>query len=206
MSRTFASDSLPPDEALERLRAGNRRFVSGQESAVRQWRPGLVDGQWPFAVILGCADSRAPAEYVFDQGLGDLFVIRVAGNIIAPSLVGSVEFAASQFGTRLVVVMGHTHCGAVEATVRALTHANSPESLNIQSIVSRIAPHIEDFRGTLPHDEVRMAEAVRVNAVASARELSTSSEVLQGLVNRRRVKIVAAVLDLATGVVTFVDP
>ena len=120
MPRTFAPDSLTPEDALERLREGNRRFVRGDGNAVRRWQPHLIDGQQPFAVILGCADSRAPAEYVFDQGLGDLFVIRVAGNIVAPSLTGSVEFAASQFGTRLVVVMGHTQCGAVRATVRSL--------------------------------------------------------------------------------------
>jgi carbonic anhydrase len=205
MPNTFAPDALTPDDALERLREGNRRFMSGEGSAVRKWQPGLVDGQQPFAVILGCADSRAPAEYVFDQGLGDLFVIRVAGNIVAPSLAGSVEFAASQFGTRLVVVMGHTHCGAVRATVRAITHEDGPDSRNQQSIVERIAPHLQGMLEKTIDPEQRMTLAVRINAIASARELRDSSELLHDLVEQGRVRIVAAVYDLATGVVTFLD-
>ncbi len=205
MPNTFAPDALTPDDALERLREGNRRFVSGDGNAVRKWQPGLSDGQQPFAAILGCADSRAPAEYVFDQGLGDLFVIRVAGNIIAPSLAGSVEFAASQFGTRLVVVMGHTHCGAVRATVRAITHEDGPDSRNQQSIIDRIAPHLQGMLETTLDPEERMKLAVRINAVASARELRNSSELLHNLVEQGRVRIVAAVYDLATGVVTFLD-
>jgi carbonic anhydrase len=205
MPRTLAPDSVTPDDALARLRDGNRRFVSGDGNAVRQWRPGLVYGQQPFAVILGCADSRAPAEYVFDQGLGDLFVIRVAGNIVAPSLTGSVEFAASQFGTRLVVVMGHTQCGAVRATVRSLTHEDGPESGNQRSIIERIAPHLQDMLETTMEDEQRMAQAVRINALASASELRSSSELLHRLVDKGRVRIVAAVYDLATGVVEFLE-
>ena len=156
-------------------------------------------------VVLGCADSRAPAEYVFDQGLGDLFVVRVAGNIVAPSLVGSVEFAASMFGTRLVVVMGHSQCGAVAATVHALEHGGNPESRNLSSIVDRIKPHIEHlFDGPASRDD-RIKAAVRVNAVASARELSRSSPILQELVEIGRVVIAPAVLDLATGVVEFLE-
>ena len=106
-------------QAFQRLREGNLRFVSNQAFQSLQAHPGvradLSNGQEPFAVILGCSDSRVPAELVFDQGFGDLFVIRVAGNIVAPSQVGSVEFAASRFGTRLVVVMGHSQCGAIAA-------------------------------------------------------------------------------------------
>src|SRR5579862_8158567 len=120
MPRTFAPDVLSHRDALARLREGNQRFVRGDGIAVRAWHPELANGQTPVATVLCCSDSRSPAEYVFDQGLGDLFVIRVAGNIIAPSLVGSVEFASSQFGTRLVVVMGHTKCGAIRATLQAL--------------------------------------------------------------------------------------
>jgi carbonic anhydrase len=196
---------MTPEDALDRLREGNRRFVSGDGNAIRQWHPGIVDGQQPFAAILGCADSRAPAEYVFDQGLGDLFVIRVAGNIVAPSLAGSVEFAASQFGTRLVVVMGHTRCGAVRATVRWLTHEDGPDSGNQRSIIDRIAPHLQDMLETTLDEEERMAQAVRINALASARELRDGSPLLHQLVERGRVKIVAAVYDLATGVVTFLE-
>jgi carbonic anhydrase len=205
MPRTFAPDALPPEECLDRLRAGNRRFVQGEGSALRRWHPGLAEGQSPFAVVLGCADARAPAEYVFDQGLGDLFVIRVAGNIVAPSLVGSVEFAASNFGTRLVVVMGHTHCGAVAATVGAITHG-VPESSNLRSIVEFIKPHVQHlFEGPAADEPARLAAAVRANAVASARELRHASPALQNLVDQGRVAIVAAVYDLETGVVTFLD-
>jgi len=201
--RTFSPDTLSPEASLSRLRDGNRRFVAGEGSAFRHWHPKLVDGQSPFATVLGCSDSRAPAEFVFDQGLGDLFVIRVAGNIVAPSLVGSVEFAASQFGTRLVVVMGHTQCGAVDATVRAIEHGGMPESENLRSIVDRIAPHVERVAaGPGTHDE-RFAAAVRVNAMASAGELCESSRILRDLVAQGRVAIVSAVYDLATGVVTF---
>ena len=205
MPRSSAPDAVPPDEALARLREGNRRFVAGAGSAVRRWHPGLVDGQWPFAAVLGCADSRAPAEYVFDQGLGDLFVIRVAGNIVAPSLVGSVEFAASQFGTRLVVVMGHTRCGAVDATVRALESQGPPASDNLRAIVDLISPHVRDVVAGAGDHEARVAAAVRANALASARELGRSSAILRRLVDGGRLAIVAAVYDLATGLVTFVD-
>jgi carbonic anhydrase len=201
---TVPPEAIGPEEALARLREGNVRFVSGEGSAMRSWQPSLALGQSPFAVILGCADSRAPAEYVFDQGLGDLFVIRVAGNIVAPSLVGSIEFAASQFGTRLVVVMGHTQCGAVRATVRALKRARetSPESRNLESITSRIAPHIEHLLEG-DGDDMPLDEAVRVNALASARELPNASPILEKLVALGRVTIVAAVYDLATGRVNF---
>jgi carbonic anhydrase len=205
MPHLFDPEALSPEAALERLRAGNQRFVRGEGSAVGKWRPGLSAGQWPFAVILGCSDSRAPAEYVFDQGLGDLFVIRVAGNIVAPSLVGSIEFAASQFGTRLVVVMGHTHCGAVRATVQFLKETDSPASRNVRSIIDFIAPHLTALQGDGLDDDSLMQVAVRTNAVASARELSNASELLRDLVAKQRVRIVAAVFDLSTGVVSFLD-
>jgi carbonic anhydrase len=205
MPRTFAPDAVAPDEALARLEDGNRRFVAGEGSAFRQWRPGLAVGQSPFAVVLGCSDARAPAEYVFDQGLGDLFVIRVAGNIVAPSLVGSVEFATSQSGARLVVVVGHTHCGAIAATVDALEQDGAPESENLQSIVDRIRPHVRHlFDGPGDH-ATRLAAAVTANALASARELEDSSRILRDLVRCGRVVIAAAVYDLETGLVTFLE-
>ncbi|HEY2409031.1 MAG TPA: carbonic anhydrase [Polyangiaceae bacterium] len=204
-------NSLPPgaptpDDALERLREGNQRFVSGHGTVINRWHPGLTEGQAPFAVVFGCSDSRAPAEYVFDQGLGDLFVIRVAGNIVAPSLTGSVEFAAGKFGTRLVVVMGHTQCGAVSATVTALEFGGPPESRNMLSIVDRIAPQVKHLLDQPYDHETRLIHAVRANALASARELRSSSPVLRGLVERGQVRIVAAVYDLATGIVDFFDP
>ncbi|HEY3821021.1 MAG TPA: carbonic anhydrase [Polyangiaceae bacterium] len=206
MPRTFAPDAVPPEEALSRLRDGNRRFVLGDGNALRRWHPGLADQQTPFAVVLGCADSRAPAEYVFDQGLGDLFVIRVAGNIIAPSLVGSVEFAASQFGTRLVVVMGHTHCGAVAATMTPIALEGGAASRNLRSIVDRITPHVRHLFDAPGDNATRLAAAVRANAEAAALELRHASPALQDLVDRGRVVIVSAVYDLETGGVTFHDP
>ena len=145
--------------------------MGGHETALRGWRPGLADGQRPFAVILGCSDSRAPAEDAtsFDQGLGDLFVIRVAGNIVAPSLVGSIEFAASQFGTRLVVVMGHSQCGAIAASLHAIDHEGIPESKNLAAIVDRIVPNLTNLPPA--NDPERSMVATRTNARASARAL-----------------------------------
>ncbi len=199
----MALDSLDPDLALTRLRDGNRRFVAGHETALRGWRPGLAEGQRPFAVILGCSDSRAPAEYVFDQGLGDLFVIRVAGNIVAPSLAGSVEFAVSKFGTRLVVVMGHSECGGIAAALHAIDHGGEPESKNLRSIVDRIVPNLTNLPPA--DDPGRYAAAVRSNARASARALVQSSPLLAELVPERRVVIVASVYDLKTGVVEMLE-
>jgi carbonic anhydrase len=203
MPRTLALDSLDPDLALTRLRDGNRRFVAGNETAMRGWRPGLADGQRPFAVILGCSDSRAPAEYVFDQGLGDLFVIRVAGNIVAPSLTGSVEFAVSKFGTRLVVVMGHSQCGGIAAALHAIDHQGVPESKNLASIVNRIVPNLTNLPP--PDDPERSMVAARTNARASARALVQASPLLEELVPDRRVVVVASVYDLKTGVVEFLE-
>src|SRR6187549_4292217 len=132
---------IPAIEALGRLREGNRRFVSersnNDHASGGARRREIVDNQTPFAIVLGCSDSRVPAEIVFDQGLGDLFVIRVAGNIVAPSQVGSVEFAAEQFGTQLVVVLGHTHCGAILAALEA-AKAPTSYSPNLRSIVNRV--------------------------------------------------------------------
>jgi carbonic anhydrase len=194
-----------PEDALERLREGNRRFVSGEGVVVNRWRPGLTEGQSPFAVVLGCSDSRAPAEFVFDQGLGDLFVIRVAGNILAPSLVGSVEFATGKFGTRLVLVMGHTQCGAVTAAVTALEYGGPPESRNMLSIVERITPQVRHLLDEPMDHETRIARAVRANALATAAELRHSSPILRNLVERDKIQIVASVYDLATGVVHFLE-
>src|SRR5512132_338642 len=156
-------------EAVERLRDGNRRFVSGvggSGSLASQMRlTELADGQEPFAIILGCSDSRVPAEIVFDQGLGDLFVIRVAGNIVASSQVGSVEFAASLFGTPLVVVLGHSKCGAVTATLEELMQPTDNQSRNLRSIVDRVRPSVEALLATeLRHDPVALVRhAVRAN-------------------------------------------
>jgi carbonic anhydrase len=191
-------------EALERLREGNRRFASGKARVAlpgRTERAELVTGQQPFAIVLGCSDSRVPAEIVFDQGLGDLFVIRVAGNIVAPSQIGSVEFAAERFGTRLVVVLGHSQCGAVLATLEELRRPDHTQSRNLRSIVDRIRPSVESLLTTeLGEDlDALMDEAVRANVRASANQLRHGSEVLERLIEREGLLVVGAEYSLETG-------
>ena len=200
---------IPAHEALQRLRDGNRRFVAEVRgrAASRERRQELAAGQEPFAIILGCSDSRVPAEIVFDQGLGDLFVIRVAGNIVAPSQVGSVEFAAARFETRLVVVLGHTSCGAIQATVDELGRRSEEQSRNLRSIVDRIRPSIEPLLGTsLARDrDALMREAVRANIRMSANQLRHGSEVLEQLIDTGGLRVVGAEYSLDTGVVEFFD-
>lgn len=198
-------------EALERLREGNRRYVSdvqnGESLASQTRRNQLIGGQNPLAIILGCSDSRVPAEIVLDQGLGDLFVIRVAGNIVAPSQVGSVEFAATQFGTRLVVVLGHTGCGAVVATLEALQQPMDSRMRNIRSIVDRIRPSVEPLLATeLKHDpDALVQHAVRANISASSSHLRHGSEILEQLIQRDSLIVVGAEYSLETGIVDFFD-
>ncbi|HEX9885982.1 MAG TPA: carbonic anhydrase [Longimicrobiales bacterium] len=197
-------------EALERLREGSLRFASGKGGDAlvdHARRTDLVDGQEPFAIILGCSDSRVPAEIIFDQGLGDLFVIRVAGNVVAPSQVGSVEFAADRFGTRLVVVLGHSGCGAVRATLDELVRQADSRSPNIRSIVDRIRPSVEGLLLTEPRADADalMREAVRSNIVASVDHLQHGSEVLERLIRDEGLMVVGAEYSLETGVVTFFD-
>ena len=198
-------------EALDRLREGNRRFVSeirSHDSPTSQTRRNeLAAGQEPSAIILGCSDSRVPAEIVFDQGLGDLFVIRVAGNIVASSLVGSVEFAAARYGTRLVVVLGHTQCGAILATLEELQQPTENQSRNLRSIVDRVRPSVEALLETeLRHDpEALVRQAVRANIRASASHLRHGSEVLEQLIQKDGLLVVGAEYSLETGVVEFFD-
>ena len=202
---------ISASEALTRLCEGNRRFVSdvrGSAALVTQTRRSeLAEGQEPFAIILGCSDSRVPAEIVFDQGLGDLFVIRVAGNIVASSQIGSVEFAAERFGTPLVVVLGHSRCGAVLATLEELMRPREKQSRNLRSIVDRIRPSVEGLLATeLRHDsEALVRHAVRANIRASADQLRHGSEVLEELIQKGRVLVVGAEYSLETGCVDFFD-
>jgi carbonic anhydrase len=195
-------------EALARLRDGNQRFVTNQMQRVgNSHRPDLASGQNPFAIILGCSDSRVPAELVFDQGLGDLFVIRVAGNIVAPSQVGSVEFAASRFETKLVVVVGHSQCGAIEATMEELTGHASSESQNLRSIVDMVRPAIEtvlDDHRDDPLPEL-LSRAVRANVRASANHLRHGSSLLEQLIRKQGLLVVGAEYSLETGIVEFFD-
>ncbi len=198
-------------DALERLRAGNSRFVSGVrslDSLMSQTRRNdFVAGQQPFAVILGCSDSRVPVEIVFDQGLGDLFVIRVAGNIVASSQIGSVEFAAERFGIRLVVVLGHTRCGAVQATLEELQRPSATQSRNLRSIVDRIAPAVEGLLATeLRHDlDALLQHAARANVRVSANYLRNGSPMLEQLIQKDGLIVVGAEYSLETGVVDFFD-
>jgi carbonic anhydrase len=206
MPHTWAPDSITPQIALQRLIDGNRRFREGNGvNSAKAWDVSLAGApQRPFAIILGCSDSRTPVETLFDQGFGDLFVVRVAGNIVAPSIVGSIEFAASEFGTRLVVVMGHTRCGAIGATLRALDTGMGPESKNIRDITDRIGPHIQEIpRGGDPVQ--LMSAAVRANVTASTDHLRHGSRLLEELVAGNRVAIVGAEYELDTGIVHFFD-
>jgi carbonic anhydrase len=194
------------EEALERLREGNRRYVSGRstrDSQPRFWRDD--EEQEPFAIVLGCSDSRVPAELVLDQGIGDLFVIRVAGNIVAPSGIGSVEFAADRFGTRLVVVLGHTCCGAVLATLQELRQSQDAQSPNLRSIVDRIRPSVEELLANEPQaaPEALVGRAVRANVEASVRQLRQGSRILEQLIRDDGLRIVGAECSLATGRIDF---
>ncbi len=206
-----SSTMLRASEALARLREGNRRFASNQTAASFLSNPTrraeLMAGQEPFAVILGCSDSRVPAELVFDQGFGDLFVIRVAGNVVAPSQVGSVEFAASRYGTRLVVVMGHSQCGAVIATLEELQGHPSSQSRNLRSIVNRVRPSVESLFASRRKDDADalLHDAVRANVRSSADHLRHGSELLEQLIQQDGLVVVGAEYSLETGVVDFFD-
>ena len=198
-----------PQEALERLRAGNARFVANESSLNigNIERAAQTSGQAPFAAILGCSDSRVPTEVVFDQGLGDLFVIRVAGNIVAPSQIGSIEFATQKFGTKLVIVLGHTHCGAVEATIDELQQPAEKQSRNIAAIVSRIRPSVMDLLerdNAMDRDEL-IHKAVRANVRFSAQALRHGSEIIKELIGAGELLIVGAEYSLDTCIVEFFD-
>ena len=201
---------VPARVALQRLKEGNQRFVKnvpGEAFVSHLRRAELTSGQEPFAIILGCSDSRVPAEIVFDQGLGDLFVIRVAGNIVAPSQVGSVEFAAARFSTRLVVVLGHSQCGAITATLDELRAPSENQSRNIEAIVDRIRPSVQTLLATdLRNDpDALVREAVRANIRASANHLRHGSKVLEELILKEGLIVVGAEYSLETGVVDFFD-
>lgn len=202
---------ISAEEALERLREGNRRFVAGERSldgpTSQMRRNETVAGQAPFAIILGCSDSRVPAEMVFGQGVGDLFVIRVAGNVVAPSQVGSVEFAAERFGTRLVVVLGHSDCGAIKATLEELGRPSRDQSPNLRSIVDRVRPAVEPLLDTelANSPDTLLKHAVRANIRTSANHLRHGSQILEQLIQKGRLGVVGAEYSLETGEVEFFD-
>ena len=198
-------------EALQRLKEGNLRYATDQRGAAdyvnRSRREELATSQFPFAVILGCSDSRVPVEIHFDQGLGDLFVIRVAGNIVAPSQVGSVEFAAERFGTRLVVVLGHSGCGAITATLEELQRPTENQSRNLRSIVDRVRPSVETLFATeLRNDlDALVDQAVKANIRASVNHLRHGSAILEQLIQDNGLAVVGAEYSLETGLVEFLD-
>jgi carbonic anhydrase len=202
---------IPAETALQRLRDGNQRFIAGTQTNSSNLNPArsnkLVEGQEPFAIILGCSDSRVPVEMVFDQGFGDLFVIRVAGNIVAPSQIGSVEFAAQQFGVRLVVVLGHSNCGAVQATIDDLNHPQNLNSEDLYFIVNRIKPSVQPLmKDTTGQDQGRLlGNAVRANVRASAAELRSGSGTLKQLIRSGGLQVIGAEYSLETGEVAFFD-
>jgi carbonic anhydrase len=195
--------AITPYDAYQRLVEGNRRFRTGSYQPLAWSRNPSDRAQRPFAIVLGCSDSRTPVEILFDQGFGDLFVVRVAGNIAAPSIIGSVEFAASQFGTRLVVVLGHSQCGAVGATIDAIATGLGPESVNIRSITDRIAPHVEGLVRDAEKRNGVIAEAVRANVRATASQLRHGSRLLEELVLCGRIVVTTAEYELETGKVEF---
>ena len=203
---------LTATQALLRLRDGNHRFASGQSTLLggltHVRRAELAVSQEPFAIVLGCSDSRVPAELVFDQGVGDLFVIRVAGNIVAPSQVGSVEFAAARFHTRLVVVLGHSRCGAILATLESLqSPAALPGARGLRSIVDRVRPSVQPLLDTpLASDADALVDhAVRANIRASANHLRHGSQLLAQLIQDKGLCVVGAEYSLDTGTVDFFD-
>jgi|ETNmetMinimDraft_26_1059896.scaffolds.fasta_scaffold40583_2 carbonic anhydrase len=197
------------DEALERLREGNRRYAEGAplRSTVIDAgrRRELAASQAPYAVILGCSDSRVPAEIVFDCGLGELFVVRVAGNIAAPSQVASVEYAVEHLGTRLVIVLGHSGCGAVMAAVEA-TRSPATQGNNLSPVIDRISAVLEGLleAGDGGGEEL-LARAVRANVSASAQELLSSSELLAARAQAGELVVVRAEYELESGRVEFLE-
>jgi carbonic anhydrase len=203
--------AVSASEALDRLRGGNARFAADVRSVGaligQTRRRELAGGQEPFAIVLGCSDSRVPAEIVFDQGLGDLFVIRVAGNIVAPSQVGSVEFAAARYGTRLVVVLGHSQCGAVLATLEELGNPPAKQSRYLRSIVDRVRPSVETLLATALRDDLDelVRRAVRANVRASANHLRHGSEILERLIEEDGLRVIGAEYSLESGLVDFFD-
>jgi carbonic anhydrase len=198
-------------DALERLRDGNRRFISGEVSeevsAIRKHRAGAAAPQSPFAIILACSDSRVPTELIFDQGIGDLFVIRVAGNIVAPSQIGSIEYAAKQFGTRLVIVLGHSNCGAIIATLRELALKESHRSPNLRAIVDRIRPALDSVLEEYydAEDEAVVASCVRANVQASVDGLQHGSLILEKLIEAKELNIIGAEYSIETGYIDFFE-
>lgn len=201
---------IPAPDALRRLQEGNERFASGTPNengrVDERVRAALVEGQRPFAIVLGCSDSRVPAEIVFDQGVGDLFVVRIAGNVAASSQVASVELAAEWFGSRLVVVLGHSRCGAVTAAIEDMTRPSGTLSPDLRSLVDLVRPSVEPLLGTeIGRDpEALLKTAVRDNVRNTVARLRRS-EPLRRLIETEGLAIVGGEYALETGRVDFFE-
>jgi carbonic anhydrase len=198
---------IAANDALKRLQKGNRRFVEGKNDIAKSIGEGrraeLLGGQTPFAVVLACSDARVPVELIFDQGLGELFVIRVAGNVVAPSQVGSIEYAVSELGTKLVVVLGHSNCGAVDAALQELTRNQEHRSSHLGGIVDRIRPAIEPLLDT--PGGLTLPRAVQANVYQSVDQLRHGSEILEDLTRHGDLMIVGSKYSIETGEVAFFD-
>lgn len=208
---TLGKNMISAQEAIKRLKEGNKRFVSGSINADKQLSTSrqkkLITKQSPFAIILGCSDSRVPVEFIFDQGFGDLFVIRIAGNIVAASQVGSIEFAAECFKTKLVVVLGHSNCGAVTAAINTINNPEQNQSHNLKFIVDRIRLSIENLQEELESSDTEkfMEKVISANVRSSVNQLYHGSDNLKQLTKNKDLLVVGAKYSLDTGIVDFFD-
>ena len=197
---------LSAEKSLERLKEGNRRFVSGEITGLATFGPKdreqLVIGQQPFAIILGCSDSRVPIELLFDQGFGDLFVIRIAGNIVARSQLGSVEYAIQELGVKLVVVMGHAHCGAVSAAITASSDGVVPNAEHLNYVVEKIKPSLL-VDGD--NQEITLDNSIRSNTRRSVQCLKSESAIIKKHAEKNDICILPAHFSINTGEVEFLD-
>lgn len=203
---------MNPDLALQSLKDGNELYVKAIKDSTDLNTPITlrdVDlGQQPFAIILSCSDSRVPAELIFNCGIGELFIIRVAGNIASPTQIGSIEYACQNLGAQLVVVMGHSHCGAVSATIGTLSNSKHELSPNLESIIDQITPAVRPIVEADQHadeadDESLLDKAVRANVSYTVNNLSAQSEVLSTLMAEQKLAVIGAEYALETGKVTF---
>src|SRR5580698_8111914 len=193
----LAQSNLTPDEAIKELMEGNARFVDGRLTSfaldLKILKEHTVDKQEPFAAVLSCADSRVPVEIVFDQSIGHVFVARVAGNLVTPEIIGSLEYGAAVLGTKVILVLGHGSCGAVKATM---------QGKEVPGQISSLFPHIQPAVDQAGHD---LDAAIKANAKIQAGLLREASPLLAGLIKEGTLKVVAGNYDLATGKVTLLE-
>lgn len=193
----LAQSKLSPDAALQQLMEGNRRFTSGRLTAPEQdlaiLKQNTIEKQEPFAALLSCADSRVPVEIVFDQTIGRLFVTRIAGNVVTPEIIASLEYGAAVLGTKVILVMGHAGCGAVKATIQAK---------EVPGQISSLYPHIQP---AVEQAGSNLEAATKVNAKLQANLLREASTVISGLLKEGKLKVVAGYYDIASGTATLLD-